>query len=410
MVERHAQELRQRRRILIRSSIAHLAAESRYDESQASTSVNNGPVTRSKTRVKHSASKSVSNSSSGRKEYGPPSTRDSQGRDLFIRPSDGRLVYLHCCVPGCGRANFPNAMALRNHVCSPAGLHKIKGLLTSNIQAIEVCGQVAVSQEEPSATAGDRPFEAAPVANMTRAVVLTSTPIASDVYHLQRTASSQSISDTEAGSRATLSKTLEPFRAQESGIAYNTRSSHNGSQMEPRTSAEELAEAFNGSTSSDSEDSDESEGGAVQHLKIPANKIDQHKAANRAMNTSTRLRACAVSRRGRAKIAGDHSVGVILAVDDEAIKKESSANSSLLLQQLEHHASPKTLVATPEAECLPKFWTEANHLMPIESIATHKRANSAPPVTPPAIAKRLRATDEDSERLCSRSGVIMGRG
>ena len=408
MVERHAQELRQRRRILFRSSIGHLAAESRYDESQASTGVNNGPVTRSKTRVKHSASKSVSNSSSGRKEYGPPTTRDSQGRDLFIRPSDGKLVYLHCCVPGCCRANFPNAMALRNHVCSPAGLHKIKGLLTSNIQAIEVCGQVAVSQEEPSTTAGDRPFEAAPVANMTHAVVLSSTPTASDEYRLQRNASSQSISDTEAGSGATLSK------AQESGIAYSTRSSHNGSQMEPRTSAEELAEAFNESMSSDSEDSDESEGGALQHLKIPANRIDQHKAANRAMNSSTHLRARAVSSKGRAEIAGDHSAGIILAVDDEAIKKESSANSSLLLQDLEHHASPKTLVAAPEAEYLPNFWTEANHLMPIleaESIATHKRASSAPPVTPPAIAKRLRVTDENSERLvrsCSRSGVIMG--
>lgn len=93
---------------------------------------------------------------------------------------------------------------------------------------------------------------------------------------------------------------------------------------------------------------------------------------------------------------------VILAVNDEGMKKERSASPLLLLQQLERHATPKTLIAAPEAEHFPNFRTKATRLMPdlgVESIATRKRANSAPPVTPPAITKRLRVTYKVSERL-----------
>lgn len=70
-------ELRRRRRILSRSSFGHLAVGSRDDESQASTDVENWPVTRSETKVKRSASKIVPSSSSGRKDYGLPTARDS---------------------------------------------------------------------------------------------------------------------------------------------------------------------------------------------------------------------------------------------------------------------------------------------------------------------------------------------
>lgn len=70
-------ELRRRRRILSRSSFGHLAVGSRDDESQASTDVENWSVTRSETKVKRSASKIVPRSSSGRKDYGLPTARDS---------------------------------------------------------------------------------------------------------------------------------------------------------------------------------------------------------------------------------------------------------------------------------------------------------------------------------------------
>lgn len=76
-VKGSAQELRRRRRILSRSSFGHLAVGSRDDESQASTDVENWSVTRSETKVKRSASKIVPRSSSGRKDYGLPTARDS---------------------------------------------------------------------------------------------------------------------------------------------------------------------------------------------------------------------------------------------------------------------------------------------------------------------------------------------
>lgn len=304
MADWSAQELRRRRRILCRSSFGLLTADFRYDESQVTTDTEYGPGTRGRTKIKRSATKLiVSSLNSGRKDYGLPSARDSQGRDLFTRPSDGKLVYLLCCVPNCGKANFPNALALRNHVCAPGGLHKIKGLIKSNAEAIEVCGQVAPGQEESSTTARDQAFEAAPVANTTLADALLSHPADSDEYQHQSKAWSWSNTDTEpeAGSG------MERFKAQDVGRAYRTRSSYNGDRTGSRTRAEEAAEVFDGFMSSDSEDSDESEDGFLQG-----------------------------------------------------------------------HLTPN---------------------LGAEPVATRKRAISAPPVTPPAITKRLRITDEKVARL-----------
>ena len=392
MVERSVQELRRRRRILSRSSFGLLTARFRYDESQVTTDNEYGPVTRSRTTFKRSGTKNVPSSSSGRKEYGPPTARDSQGKDLFTRPSDGKLVYLRCCVPGCGRANFPNALALRNHICSPGGLHKIKGLITSNTQAIEVCGQVAPGQEEPSITTRDQPFEAAPVANITRADALVPPPTGLEEYQHQSKASSRSVSDTEAGSGATLCEALERLKAQDLGRAYRTRSPYNRDQTESRTRADEAAEVFNGFMSSDSEDSDESEDGLLQGRKIPTDRIDQQKAAIRATNPSTRFLAGAISGRKSAKTAGSDSALVGLAVDAQAVKNERRATPFLFGEHSERHASPKRLIAASEAEHVPKLGAEAIHLTPnlmAESITTRKRPTSAPPVTPPAITKRL---------------------
>lgn len=168
-------------------------------------------MTRSKTKVKRSARKTVPSSSSGSMDHGPHTTRDSQGGDLFTWPSDGNLVYLQCCVPGCGRANYPNAIALRSHVRlhSRAGLYKIKGLITSNTQANEVCGEVTSGQEEPSITARDQPFRAAHTANLKGTGVLPSPSTDSYKNHLQNKACSRSMSDTEARSGATVRASLK---------------------------------------------------------------------------------------------------------------------------------------------------------------------------------------------------------
>lgn len=407
-------ELRRKRRILSRSSFGPLTAESGDPGSRDSSDFDNGPLTRSKTKAKRSASKAVPSSSSGRRDSGPPTARDRQGRELFTRSSDGKLVYLHCCVPGCGRTDFPNARALRSHLCSPVGLPKILGLITSNFHAIEVCGQVAPGQDALSTTARDQPFGPAPVANMTPSGILPSPPTGSDEHDSQSKASSRSTSDAEAKSGVTLNNTLESFKVQDLGRVYRTKSSNHGGQKKSRTRAEEAAEVFHGFTSSDSEDSDESDDGPLPHRKIPADRIDQHKAANSAPRLSTCLRAGLVSGRKRAKIAGGDSALVVLAVDDQAVKKERSTSPPLFPQHSECHPSPETLIFAPEAEHVGNFETEANHSKPNlgggESIATRKRASSAPPVTPPAINKRLRLTDENLERLvrsCSR--VAMGR-
>ena len=359
MVERSAQELRQKRRILSRSSFGIPTLDD--DKCQASTDFDCGPVTRSKTKVKRSVKSAVPSSDSGRRDYGPPTPRDSQGRDLFTRPSDGKLVYLQCCVAGCGRSQFPNALALRKHVCSPAGLHKIKGLLMTNSQAIEVCGQVVSDPEELSVAAKDQPPSTAHVANVTRAGVLPSPSTNIDGYYLQNNTSPRSLSEVETRSGGTLSKALEPLKAQNLGRGCRMRRSRDGSQTESRVRSEEAADAFSGFTSSDSEDSDESE---AEPLKVPADRVDQHKAAKRDTNPPNGVRATATSVGNKAKTAGDNSasvaLAVVLAVDDPPIKRERSTSPSPLLELSEHHPSPKTLVVTLEAEQVPSSGTIAN--------------------------------------------------
>lgn len=80
----------------------------------------------------------------------------------------------------------------------------------------------------------------------------------------------RSLSDAEDISGATLSKALEPLKAQNCGGGGRMRRSRDGSQTEPRIRSEEAADAFRGFTSSDSEDSDESE---AEPLKLPADRV-----------------------------------------------------------------------------------------------------------------------------------------
>ena len=372
---------------------------------ETSTHVDNGPMTRSKTGVKRSADKIVPSSSSGRKDYGLPTTQDSQGKNLFTRPSDGKLVYLHCCVSGCDKTGFSNVLALRNHVCSPAGLHKIKGLLTGNIQAIELCGRLISDSEKSLSTAGHQPFGAASVGDMTRECGLPSLPTGSNEYHLQSKASSQSSSDSEAKFGATLGKTPETFKAPDLNRAYRTRSFRSGSQTEPGTRADEAAEFFDASMTSDSEDSDGSEDGLLQGRKMSA---DQHAPANRPPDLLTCLGGGTSSSGSCEKTAGGDSAFIALAVDDQAVKKERNISSSPFLEHPECQPSPKTIVVALEAEQVPNLGTETNHLTPNiwqSWTGTGKRANSAPPVTPTSMTKRPRLTNENLDRVmrsCSR--------
>ena len=72
-----------------------------------------------------------------------PAAWHPSGLALFKR-WDGRLVYLQCCILGCGRMGFKTVKSLSMHI-SRRGAHIVsfdtKGLYKSNAEAIEQCGQ-----------------------------------------------------------------------------------------------------------------------------------------------------------------------------------------------------------------------------------------------------------------------------
>ena len=193
-----------------------------------------------------------------------------------------------------------------------------------NSQAIEVCGH-AVSDEELSVAAKDQPPSTAQVANVTHAGVLPSPSKNTDGYYPQNHTSSRSLSDAETRSGAMLSKTLEPLKAQNLGRGRRLRRSRDGSQTDSRMRSEEAVDTFSGFTSSDSECSDESE---AEPRKLPADRVDEPKAAKRNIKTPDSVLATAICVGNKAKTAEDHSASVVsalvLAVDNY-LTRESAA-------------------------------------------------------------------------------------
>lgn len=79
-------------------------------------------------------------------KHGRPNLVNSLGQALFTRESDGKLVYLECCVPGCGKTSFNTIHSLMCHVANPLS-HGLKGFLQNSTHAIEVCARVAPGQD-----------------------------------------------------------------------------------------------------------------------------------------------------------------------------------------------------------------------------------------------------------------------
>lgn len=72
---------------------------------------------------------------------------DSPGRSLYIRPSDGQLVYLECCFPGCGKTNFKNITTMKRHMSNPR-IHNVgKGFFRNHAHVIEACGKLPPERE-----------------------------------------------------------------------------------------------------------------------------------------------------------------------------------------------------------------------------------------------------------------------
>lgn len=69
--------------------------------------------------------------------HGQPDFNNSEGRPMWIRPSDGRLVYLRCTVGLCTKMDFKTIHALLTHV---AKVHKHKAMFASYNEALEMCG------------------------------------------------------------------------------------------------------------------------------------------------------------------------------------------------------------------------------------------------------------------------------
>lgn len=80
-------------------------------------------------------------------------SNDSLGRSLYIRPSDGKLVYLECCFPDCGKTNFKDISSLKRHLLYTRGHNVKKDFFRNHAHIIEVYGKLpperqAVREEE----------------------------------------------------------------------------------------------------------------------------------------------------------------------------------------------------------------------------------------------------------------------
>lgn len=78
---------------------------------------------------------------------------DSRGRSLYFRPSDGRLVYLECCFPDCGKTNFKTIRSMMLHVSGMRNHHVGKGFFKNHAHVIELCGKLP--SERQALTGGE---------------------------------------------------------------------------------------------------------------------------------------------------------------------------------------------------------------------------------------------------------------
>ena len=80
--------------------------------------------------------------------HGHPTTYDDTGHPLYTRPSDGRLIYLRCCITGCDKADFRTVHGLMCHIARPTTRngHGLKGFLKNHRQALLTCGLAAEDQ------------------------------------------------------------------------------------------------------------------------------------------------------------------------------------------------------------------------------------------------------------------------
>lgn len=326
---------------------------------------------------------------------GRPAAHDSQGRALFTRPSDGKLVYLRCYVPGCERTVFESVQALRRHVSGPSYRHKMKGTFSCNNHAIEICGEVAPGQEGFESGANQQASGIAAIAIMGSARTLTLPSSGSNIHGQGGEGSWGSRSDNMVGFEVDLNTSSAGATERDHGSRCRASSINCDSNISHRkTRAQQAAEIYGGS-SSDSEEEDEDQPLA----RAPASRIDRQVAAtedadgcNPPFHGNELFNKCAVQERSN---PGDP----FQETTDSTIKEERAPSPSL---SVEHHPvspGPVTLSTPFKAPRYPGLGaknTYEKQCVSIDTLPNGKRAASSPPSTPLQHRKRTRDADEPS--------------
>ncbi|MCJ1422635.1 hypothetical protein MMC29_000515 [Sticta canariensis] len=94
--------------------------------------------------------KRVEGSRSEDLKYRLPIAFDSTQEPLYVRPSDGKLVSLKCCIEGCKATGFNSVDSLIRHVRKSCIMshNGDKRLLSTIRETIEICSHVVPGQED----------------------------------------------------------------------------------------------------------------------------------------------------------------------------------------------------------------------------------------------------------------------
>ncbi len=376
------QELRQRRRKICRASFLRSAEiDTGSQNFGAVTAPRNDTGRTIKSRAKGRPRLTKKNANQQKKQYpGTPTARDSQGNPLFTRPSDGKLVYLYCCVTGCERVHFPNVRALRQHVSAAEGYHKLLAYFNSNDHAIEICGRVAPGQEGVEEDVNNHHAEVAPMTKKLRNGVLTSTATDSD---------DDAAPGQPSGSRTSVSSIVQSSTSAETNRAKAQNRAYRATPIQTRSRAQTHTNTFEGYLSEDPEDSSDDD---EPPRRISADHIDQHRAA--------RPKACPAvpppTEHGVREIcAEDNRRGIErLAHDtDEPVIKEERDGSPLFVEwELVGSSRPQNAIAVAVGSG--EEIVDKSLKLITDTLKTRKRSASERPTTPPPSSKRSRTEDE----------------
>ena len=377
------QELRQRRRTMCRASFLRSAEVDAGSQNLGCVTASKGDTGRTtKSRARGRPRLTNKKVSQQKKQYpGTPTAHDSQGNPLFTRPSDGKLVYLYCCITGCERVHFPSVNALRKHVSAAEGYHKLLAYFNNNDHVIEVCGRLAPGQEGAEVDVNTHHAEVAPTAEEHRNGVLTSTATDSD---------DDAALGLPSGSSTPLSSIVQSSTSVEMNKAKAPNRAYRATPIQTRARAQIHANVFAGYLSEDSKDSSDDD---EPPRRISADHIDQHRAAGpqarRAVLPPTEhgLREiCAED--GRRQIEG-----LARNTDESVIKDEEQDDDSLhLTSRLEGSSRSENFIAVVASSNI-----ETEDIPPeivIKTTAPLKRAASELPTTPPPSSKRYCTPDE----------------